>query len=597
MILTVRSPVAVTLRRVSAHSSDFITPLLEAVAHQQAGRFEAAAAGFAIVLDIEPEQPQALFFGGVLAFKAGRTETARNLLQRSIAARPSHAESHFALGNALWEAGDKQEARTAWHQALRYDRQHLGALLNLARAQEEAGETEAAVAFCRTAVAAKPDHALAHAALASAFRADDQLLASLQAAEAALERDPLLAAAHYQHGTTLKVLGRREDAIAALQMALYFAPDDASSHLNLANLLFDTNEREAAERHCRASIAASPAMAEAHAMLGYLLTQANRLPEAIDACAEAVRLAPDLAEGHWNKGIALLNSGDLPAGFAEYEWRKKHPRYMSEFRSLPTPEWRGGDLAGKRLLILAEQGLGDAIMFARYAPLLRNCGAEITIACDRRLVPLLRQIATVVSKSNQLPDHDLWVDQMSIPLHCGTTVDTVPSPEPYLAADPAITAQWAARLPAAPLGIRRIGVVWAGNPLHSNDANRSCPIDVFASLAALPSVRLVSLQVGNRAAEASQLGIHDWSSHLTDYAQTAGLLANLDLVVTVDTSVAHLAAAMGKPTWILLPFCPEWRWLQNRSDSPWYRSVRLFRQPRPGDWAAVDDALVEALLA
>lgn len=580
---------------MSVLSSDFITPLLEAVAHQQAGRFEAASAGFENVLELAPEQPQALFFGGVLAFRAGRTETSLGLLQRSITVRPSHAESHFALGNALWAAGRKTSAQAAWQETLRHERRHLGARLNLARAQEEAGDTAAAVASCRIAVSDQPGSALAHTALAAALRADAQLLASVRAADIAITQDPALAQAHYQRGTTLKVLGRFEDAAAALRQALLLAPADASSHLNLANILFDLHDAVGAERHCRAALAADPAMAEAHAMLGYLLTQANRLEEAIAACAEAIRLNPDLAEGHWNMGIALLSSGALPAGFAEYEWRKKHKLYGHEFRSLPTPEWDGGDLVGKRLLVLAEQGLGDAIMFARYAAVLRARGADVTIACDPRLVPLLKQAANVVPNGRQLPEHDLWVDQMSLPLHCGTTLDTIPSPAPYLSADPGAVARWTARLPARLAATKRIGVAWAGNPLHSNDANRSCPTELFAALGGLGSVQLISLQVGKRAAEASQLGIEDWSPLLTDYAATAGLVANLDLVVTVDTSVAHLAAAMGIPTWILLPFCPDWRWLQHRPDSPWYDSIRLFRQSQPGDWTDVRDAILAAL--
>jgi hypothetical protein len=304
-----------------------------------------------------------------------------------------------------------------------------------------------------------------------------------------------------------------------------------------------------------------------------------------------------LAEAHWNLGIALLTAGDLPAGFARYEWRKRHPSYAKEFLSLPEPEWDGGPLAGKRLLVLTEQGLGDTIMFARYAALLAARGAEVVIACDRRLVQLLQTapgVAQAVPKSRDLPEFDLWVDQMSLPLLCGTTLQTIPSPDPYLQADPGRAAAWSARLPR--IGdARRIGVVWAGNPLHSNDANRSCPVDAFAPLAALAGVEAVSLQVGPRAPEAAALGLQDLSPLLTDYAETAALLANLDLVVTVDTSVAHLAAAMGRPTWIMIPHCPEWRWLRDRSDSPWYRCVRLFRQPRPGAWDGVVDAVLEAL--
>lgn len=581
-------------------ASDFITPLLEAVAHQQAGRFEAASAGFASVLEIEPEQPQALFLGGVLAFKAGLTAHALDLLERSVTVRPSHVESHFALGNALWAAGRKEAACQAWQDVLQHDPDHVGAWLNLARAQEAARETEAAVASCRAAVAASPQSALAHSALSSALRADSQFRASLAAAEAALAREPKLAQAHYQRGTTLKCMGWPEAAAASLREAIRLAPDDASSHLNLANVLFDQGDDAAAEHHCRTAIAADPAMAEAHAVLGYLLTQNNRLEEAIAACEVAVRLNPEMPEGHTNMGIALLSAGDLPGGFAQYEWRKKHPVFRRDFRSLPSPEWDGGPVEGRRILILAEQGLGDTVMFARYAALLHERGAEVTIACDRRLIPLLRHApgaADVITNIKQLRAPDLWADQMSLPLLCRTTLETIPSPGRYLQADIECAAKWHARLPRRADATKRVGVIWAGNPHHSNDANRSCPIEVFRAFRDLPSTQLVSVQVGKRAGEAAELGIEDLSPLLTDYAETAGLLANLDMVLTVDTSVAHLAAAMGKPTWILLPCCADWRWLRDRTDSPWYRSARLFRQPAKGDWDAVAAAVATAFAA
>ncbi len=574
-------------------SAAFIQPLLDAVAHHEAGRLEAAESGYAAVLELEPEQPQALFFAGVLASKSGRTGEAVTLLRRAVQARPEHAESQFALGNALWDSGSKEEARAAWEQTLRSARRHVGALLNLARAQGDAGDLVAAVATCRTAVAAAPNGALPQAALAAALLAAADPEAALEAADAALALDPASHDGHFQRGTALRRLGRLGEARTALEAAVRLAPDHAPAQLNLANTLHDLRDPAGAEHHCRAAIAADPAMAEAYSVLGFLLTETGHLSEAICACTDAVRLQPDLAEAQWNLGIALLSAGDLPGGFARYEWRKRHPAYAKQFVSLPEPEWDGGALAGKRLLVLAEQGLGDAIMFARYAAPLAAHGATVTLACDRRLVPLLKTapgLADAVPKDGPLPPFDLWVDQMSLPLLCGTTIRTVPQPACYLTADPARVALWRARLPCRTAATWRVGFAWAGNPLHSNDANRSCPAAALAPLTLRPGIHAVSLQVGPAAAEAASLGMDDLSPDLTDYAETAALVANLDIVVTVDTSVAHLAAAMGKPTWIMLPHCPDWRWLRDRTDSPWYGSVRLFRQPHPGDWQSVISA-------
>ncbi len=567
-----------------ADAQDFIPQLLEAVSHQQAGRWESAAAGFAEVLAREPDQPQALLFAGTLAHRYGRLGQAVVLLERAVAGRPDNSEVRFAYGNALWSAGQREQARDAWEATLHLTCRHVGAMLNIARAQELAGQYDVAVMTCRAAVACQQDQAMPRTALASALRSAGLLEPALEAAESALAIDPLYAQAHHQRGTTLKALGRLHEAASALREAVRLAPADASSHLNLANTLSDLGDPQAAERHCRAAIAADPAMPEAHAALGYFLTQSAQLGEAISACETAVSLDPHLAEAHWNMGIALLSAGDLPAGFARYEWRKRHKLYAKEFRALPTPEWDGGPLAGKRLLILAEQGLGDAIMFVRYAALLAARGATVWYACDQRLISLLQHadgVAAAIPNRRDLPRHDLWVDQMSLPFLCGTTLETIPSPAPYLSANPVKTASWHTRLAPPQAAQLRVGLVWAGNPLHSNDSNRSCPVDALRPIVDLPFVEAVSLQVGPRAPEAARLGLDDLAPLLTDYAETSALIATLDLVITVDTSVAHVAAAMGKPTWIMLSHCPEWRWLHGRDDSPCTTASACSASPEP----------------
>ena len=582
---------------MTTNSTTFIPLLLGAVADQEAGRLLEAEAGFAAVLALEPEQPQALLFAGVMALRGGRAAEAVPLLERAAAVRPTFAEAHFAHGNALWAAARRGEARVAWQNAIRYDATHLGALLNLARAQEQSGEAELAILNCRAATEAQPRQPQPWSALASALRASGAAVPALDAAETALALDPGFAPAHHQRGMALKTLGRVADAAEALQAALRHHPASAPIHLDLANMLHDLGEMADAEHHCRAAIGLDPAMAEAHTVLGFLLTQTGDLHGAVAACEQAIAISPALSAAHCNLGIAQLTLGDLPGGFARYEWRKRHPVYGKEFFSLPDPEWLGQPLEGKHIVVMAEQGLGDGIMFARYAKVLADQGATVTIACDRRLVSLLQTtpgVTHAVAKSRTLPRFDFWVDQMSLPFLCGTTLATVPSPGPYLVADPARARQWSRRLDMPP-GRVRVGVVWAGNPLHTNDANRSCPPRTVRDILAHPGLTGISLQVGPAAAQAAGLWLHDWSGELTDYAETAALIDNLDLVITVDTSVAHVAGALGKPTWIILPHCAEWRWLQHRPDTPWYDCVRLFRQPAPGDWDSVRDAVIAAL--
>jgi Flp pilus assembly protein TadD len=536
----------------------------------------------------------------MLALQTARPAEAAPLLARAAAARPDHAECRFALGNAHWQLRDKPAAITAWQEALVLEETHLGAVLNLAKARADSGDYGATVALCHKATHIAPRDPGAHAALGAALLGGGQPVAALRAADTALALAPNLAEAHFLRGTALKQLGSTAEAAEALAQAAALSPRHAKALLNLGNTELLLGDPAAAERHCRAALAADPNMAEAHASLGCLLTNTGRLPEAIAACRDAIALKPELAEAHWNLGIAQLLGGDLPGGFAEYEWRKRHPAHQQDFRRLPQPEWQGEDLAGRTLLVLAEQGLGDAIMFARFLEPLAQRGARVLLACDRRVLPLLAAapgVARAVARDRELPDCDFWVDQMSLPHRLGTTLATIPAAAGYLRPDPARVGAWEARLPKRRAGARRIGLVWAGNPLHSNDARRSCPVAALRPLTAMAGDDFISLQVGPDAAEARSLGLTDHSAGLVDFGDTAGVLAGLDLLVTVDTAVAHAAAALGKTVWLMLPHAPDWRWLLGRSDSPWYANVRLFRQATPGDWAGVVAAVAEALHA
>ena len=608
-------------------SPDVIDALAAALALHQAGQLAAAEAAYRRILGAAPEQPLALHLLGVLLLAAGRAGEAVGLLRQAETARPGNADTRLALADACAAAGAVGEA-LGRYRALMADRpDYAPALVNYANALRESGDLDGAEAACRRALRLAPSLAEAHLTLGStllaagnvpealaAYRAAlalrpasapaqagyaaallraDEADAALAAAMQATGRAPGLAEAWFVRGAALRALGRFEAAVEALSHALELKPDHARAHLALGNAHLDLDRLACGEHHLRTALALDPRLPEAHASLGFLLAGCGRLREAAAACEAAIRLRPDFARAHWNLSFALLLGGDFARGWEDYEWRKRHDRFARDFLSLPGREWQGEALAGKRLLVHAEQGLGDTIQFARYLPLLAERGARVVLACAPALVPLLRTMpgVTVVARSSPLPAYDLWVDQMSLPRLFGTTPETIPAAGGYLVAEESPTSPGLSA-PGGGEGISRrrprVGVVWAGNPEHSNDARRSMPVAALAPVLALPGIEWVSLQVGPASgAIAERFGIADRSAALTDFAATAALVATLDLVIAVDTSTAHLAGAMGKDAWVMLPFAPDWRWMHGREDSPWYASMRLFRQAAPGDWDGV----------
>ena len=577
-----------------------IDHLADGLAQHRAGDHGAAELAYRTALELLPHLPQGLYLLGVLLTETRRAAAARAVLRQAALLRPGHAETRLALARAYAECGDLPEAIALLRVVLADRPRDVGLMLGLAHLHARTGDHDAALAVCRSANAVAPHDANVRAALACQLAQAGYPALALTEAEAALALDRSQADAWLARGAALRALDRPAEAVAALEHALILAPGRASVLLTLGNARADCGHGAAAAALLRTAVAQGPDVAATHASLAAVLTAEGFLPEAIAAGDAAIACDPGFAPGWWNRAIARLLAGDLAGGFADAEWRKRHPRFATDFAALTGPEWDGGPLAGKRLLVHAGQGMGDTIQFARYLPALVAAGATVTLACAAALVPLLSQIAgiAVVRRVDGLPPHDLWVDQMSLPHRLG--VGSIPGADGYLATDPAGTA---ARQRAF-ARLWRVGVVWAGNPAHSNDRNRSLPRGEAARLlqpllrlgATLPRLRLVSLQTGARQDElADPPGIAGLPAPLGDFAETAEAIAALDLVITVDTATAHLAGALGTPVWLMLPYAPDWRWQLNRHDSPWYGAMRLFRQPEPGDWNAVIRAVAAAL--
>jgi Tfp pilus assembly protein PilF len=389
--------------------------------------------------------------------------------------------------------------------------------------------------------------------------------------------------------------GRHDLAVDRISKAIAINPREASSHSSLGNLLLQQGRLDEAVACYRRAIDLKPNFSEALNNLGNAFKAQKKLDDAVTSYRRALDLRPDDPDAHYNLAMALLARGDLAAGWEEHEWRWKTPQLIRTCRRFTQPQWRGEAAEGRTLLIHAEQGLGDTLQFCRYAPLAAARGMRVILEVPKPLVRLLRDLPgvdLVMEQGEALPQFDLHCPMLSLPLALGTTITTVPSDVPYLHADTKQIAASLTRLAALANRSPRIGLVWSGNPRKQLLAaaaigrRRSISPDRLAPLFELPGVQFFSLQKDGPEAP-KHFPLTDFMGEIEDFAETAALIANLDLIVSIDTSVAHLAAAMGKPVWLLTCFDPCWRWLVGRRDSPWYPTLRLYRQPQPGDWDSV----------
>jgi tetratricopeptide (TPR) repeat protein len=511
---------------------------------------------------------------------------------------PSVGQIAAMLQRALTHhhAGELRAAEAIYREILDRVPNEPDALHLLGLLAHQAGEHEQALALIDRAIAVKPGAPEYYNNRAQVLCVLDRLDEAVAAYQQACTLDPQYAEAHNSLGIVLQAQGRAQDAIAAFRQALRANPDFAEAHYNLGNALHECGRLSDAIACYRQALALMPGDAEAHNNLGIALKDKSELNAAMAAFDRALALRPDFAQAHANKGMALLVTGKFEQGWREYAWR-----FVSagERRAFTQTQWDGADFRDHTLLVHAEQGLGDTIQFARYLPLIKARGGRVLLACQRPVQSLLEDLAGVDALVDDLShlspgSFDLQVALLNVPGILGTTLQTIPNDVPYLSVKAALVSKWRACLGS---GTYNVGICWAGLPEHLNDRNRSIALATFAPLGAVPEVTFYSLQKGPAAAQTAQGGITlvDHTDELTDFAETAALITNLDLVISVDTAVAHLSGALAKPVWTLLPYAPDWRWLLDRQDSPWYPTMRLFRQPRPGDWGSVMEAIAKAL--
>ena len=408
------------------------------------------------------------------------------------------------------------------------------------------------------------------------------------------------AALHYL-GVIQYQRNRLGDALPLLERAVALVPQEPEFHNNLGLALAAADRADDAIAQYRQALALSPDLGTAWNNLGLALHAANDLPEAVTAFRQALRASPDFAQAHWNLSLALLATGQYGEGWREYEWRHRAQTFGAAAAS-PSPRWQGEELAGRTLLLSTEQGMGDALQFARFAAPLAQRGARVIVRAAEHQAALLATapgVAAVVRDTDALPPHDFQLPLLSVAGVLGIDANSIPAAVPYLSASREDTAALAPEL-AASEGTLRIGLAWAGNPQQANDRRRSCPLAALVPLLELPGITWFSLQKGDGEDQIAEIPAAARIRQLdarNDFARKAALIGELDLVISVCSSSAHLAGALGKPVWILLQYAPDWRWGANRTDSPWYPTARLFRQPRAGDWASVIADVRAALLA
>jgi uncharacterized protein (TIGR03032 family) len=440
------------------------------------------------------------------------------------------------------------------------------------------------------------------ARLAHTYVLPDAALAEVaQPTAAELARSP---AGHFQRGTACYRAGQLAEAIAAYRQCVALDPTFPQARSHLAVALGDAEHYDEAVEWLQQVVAAEPEHAEAWNSLGYCYSRLGQPAQAVAAYEQALAWRPDYAQAHLNLGMTLLQRGDYPRGFAEYEWRWQTGQ-CPPFRC-PHPQWDGRPIPDKTLLIHTEQGAGDAIQFARYLPLAAQRCGTLLLVCPPALMPLLATLPGIAqirdAGAMTVAEFDTYLPLCSLPRVCGTTQTTIPAAVPYVDVAALRRRKHATALPPlVPSSRLTVGLVWAGSPTYKHDRQRSCALPDFAPVLQLPGIAWYSLQTGARSQELAQLPpdvrVQDLAPSLHDFGDTALLLAQLDLVITVDTAVAHLAGALGKPVWVLLPAVPDWRWGLAGETTPWYLTMRLFRQARAGDWAAVMQRVAQTLAA
>jgi tetratricopeptide (TPR) repeat protein len=586
--------------RTGAPPSTYLTSLIEtALEAHQAGRLDAAEPFYREALALNPAYAPALHYFGVLQHQRGDHGFAAELMSEALKFDRTDAACWSNRGLVAVALGHPDEAMICYDQALRLQPDFADARNNFGVALQAQGSLDVAIEQYRLALAADPALVDAHLNLGTALGKLGRYDEALACYQTVIALDPQSAEAHFNAGNANDAQGDLVAAIASFERALALRGNYAEAHVNLGSLIGKLGDYAGAESQYRRAVALKPNPTNLVCLGGSLGAQ-GRLDEEEGFYRHALTLDPDYADAHQNLAWLLLKRGNFKHGWAEFAKRWRN----SDYDAIAVPgvaEWRGEPLQGRRLLLVGEQGFGDHFQFLRYARVLEQLGATVELRVREALLPLVERIPGVARAFSGKPDgqYDFWVPMMSVPSCVGTELTTIPAQVPYIFADQAKVRTWRKRMDAAGKSKRKVGLVWSGSPTFGNDRYRSMSLADLTALSELKDVAWCPLQKGpahDQLADAPEVfRAYDFTADLRNFDDTAALIMNLDLVIAVDTGVAHLAAALGKTVWVLLPANSDWRWLEARPDSPWYPTIRLFRQGMLGDWAPVVKQVLDEL--
>jgi tetratricopeptide (TPR) repeat protein len=604
-----------------------VDTLRRALVAHGAGRLGEAELCCRLVLAANKKQFDALHLLGLIEFQRGRLDEAHRLIRQALKVNPRSVQAHSNFGLVLQHLGRHKDALASLDRALAIEPDNLLALNNRGHVLWRLKRSQEALADLDRALAIKPDYGDAHCnrgnALVDLQRLDEALVSydraltlnthdaslwnnrgnvlwalnrreeAMQSYDQALALDPDDLSTLKDRGTALLYWDRGEEALACFDRGLALKPDDSYFLYKRGTTLAHLNRYDEALDCFDRALAVQPDYVDVLGNRGNVLGVLQRAADAIASFDQALAINPDTAEAHWNRGLVLLRTGDFDQGWKEYEWRWKTFDYAAKLRDFREPLWLGEQpIEGRTILIYFEGGLGDTIHFVRYVPLVAALGARVIVEVQPALKTLLSGIegaAAVIGKGEEPPPFDFRCPLLSLPLAFKTRLETIPAATPYLSASAQLVATWSDRL--AKVQRPRIGVTWAGNPNFLHDKTRSIGLARLAPLLSVPGIQFIGIQKDLRAGDDEILRQHPQVIHLgeelADFSDTAAIMSLLDLVISSDTSVVHLAGALGRPVWVLLEHTPEWRWMLDRDDNPWYPSARLFRQPTLGDWGSV----------